>query len=204
MLPCSRERCNDQSIEGHRKVIRSAIDLRESFSMTQAARDPLYRYHRFPTDRTRLCVSERRNPRRHFAGEIHMRSAGRFGDKWHIDGAIIRPGWEESAARLVDVLLAELSRRTAEDSVSCRNGPVGRKSLLPCAGQCVSVGRGNVTQGRNGGAVVNAGELRRQPRKGRRMDSLPRRIYSFPPCSVCRLSLSRCWAPLALGLEAPR
>jgi len=54
-----------------------------------------------------------------------MRSAGRFGDKWHIDRAIICPGWEESAARLVDVLLAELSRRAAEDSVSCRNGPVG-------------------------------------------------------------------------------
>jgi hypothetical protein len=128
MLPCSRERCNDQSIEGHRKVIRSAIDLRESFSMTQAAGDPLYRYHRFPTDRTRLCVSERRNPRRHFAGEIRMRSAGRFGDKWHIDRAIICPGWEESAARLIDVLLAELSRRTAEDSSAVGTVPLVEKA----------------------------------------------------------------------------
>jgi len=57
-----------------------------------------------------------------------MRSAGRFGDKWHIDGAIIRPGWEESAARLVDVLLAELSRRTAEDSSAVGTVPLVEKA----------------------------------------------------------------------------
>lgn len=87
--------------------------------MTQAARDPLYRRHRFPAEviahvvwlylrfplslrmvedllSARGIVVSHQTVRhwvekfgRHFSGEIRRRSAGRLGDKWHLDEVVI-------------------------------------------------------------------------------------------------------------------
>ena len=90
--------------------------------MTQATRDPLYRRHRFPAEviahavwlylrfplslrmvedllAARGIIVSHQTVRlwveksgRHFAGEIRRRSAGRLGDKWHLDEVVISIG----------------------------------------------------------------------------------------------------------------
>lgn len=90
--------------------------------MTQVARDSLYRRHRLPAEviahsvwlylrfplslRTvedllaaRGIIVSHQTVRlwvekfgRHFAGEIRRRSAGRLGDKWHLDEVVISIG----------------------------------------------------------------------------------------------------------------
>lgn len=93
--------------------------------MTQAARDPLYRRHRFPAEviahavwlylrfpLSLRMVEDLLSARgfavshqtvrhwvekfgRHFAGEIRRRSAGRLGDKWYLDEVVIAIGGEK-------------------------------------------------------------------------------------------------------------
>lgn len=93
--------------------------------MTQAARDTLYRRHRFPAEviahavwlylrfplslrmvedllSARGIIVSHQTVRqwaekfgRHFASEIGRRSAGRLGDKWHLDEVVIAIGGEK-------------------------------------------------------------------------------------------------------------
>lgn len=93
-----------------------------SGGMTKAARDPLYRRHRFPAEviahavwlylrfplslrmvedlpAVRGIVVSHQTVRlwaekfgRDFAREIRRRTAGRLGDKWHLDEAVISIG----------------------------------------------------------------------------------------------------------------
>jgi putative transposase len=87
--------------------------------MTRLARDPLYRRHRFPAEvighavwlyfrfplslrmvevllAARGIIVSHQSVRlwaekfgRHFANDIRKRSAGRLGDKWHLDEVVI-------------------------------------------------------------------------------------------------------------------
>lgn len=92
-----------------------------SGGMTKSARDPLYRRHRFPAEviahavwlylrfplslrmvenllAARGIIVTHQSVRlaekfgRHFAGKIRRRSAGRLGDKWHLDKVVISIG----------------------------------------------------------------------------------------------------------------
>ncbi|MGO6904015.1 IS6 family transposase, partial [Rhizobium ruizarguesonis] len=90
--------------------------------MTRFARDPLYRRHRFPAEviahavwlyfrsplslrmvedmlAARGVIVSHQTVRlwaekfgRHFANDIRKRSAGRLGDKWHLDEVVITIG----------------------------------------------------------------------------------------------------------------
>lgn len=118
--------------------------------MTKSARDPLYRRHRFPADviahavwlyfrfplslrmvedvlAARGIIVSHQTVRlwaekfgRHFANDIRRRSAGRLGDKWHLDEVVItiagKKHWlwraVDQEGFVLDVLVQ--SRRNAE------------------------------------------------------------------------------------------
>lgn len=133
--------------------------------MTRSSRDPLYRHHRFPAEviahtvwlyfrfllslrmvedllAARGVIVSHQTVQlwaekfcRHFANDIRKRSAGRLGDKWHLDEVVITIGgkkhwlWRavDQDGFVLDVLVQ--SRRNAK-AANC--DPMVRQSGRSC------------------------------------------------------------------------